>query len=65
MSDIDVIEEVMSQCDYPEEDWEEELSEEYLEEMRRYEAMTDEEKDIFWEEKRKEQLKFWKENWNE
>lgn len=65
MSDIDVIETIMSQCDYPEEDYEEELSEEYLEELRRYEAMTDEEKDRYLEERRKEQLKFWEENLNE
>ena len=59
MSDVDVIEEVMSQCEYSEEDIEEELSEEYLEELRKYEAMTDEEKDIYWKEKREEELKFW------
>lgn len=59
MSDIDVIEEVMRLCEYPEEDYEEEFSEEYLEEMRRYEAMTDEEKDIYWKKKREEELKFW------
>ena len=59
MSDVDVIEEVMSQCEYSEEDIEEELSEEYLEELRKYEAMTDEENDIYWKEKREEELKFW------
>lgn len=63
MSNIDIIEEVMNQCDYPEEDIEEEFSEEYLEEVRKYEAMTEEEQDKYWKERREKELKRWEEIW--
>lgn len=66
MSDVDIIEEVVSQCNLyieEEEDWLEDMDEEekaaYLKEVEEFEKMTDKEKDEFFRKRREEEMKLW------
>ena len=66
MSDVDIIEEVVSQCNSyieEEEDWLEDMDEEdraaYLKEVEEFEKMTQEEKDEFFRKRHEEELKKW------
>ena len=62
MSDVDIIEWVLDNCDYPEEDDDGMTLEEreyYDKEYERYCKMTDEEKDNYWKERFEEEMKAW------
>lgn len=66
MSDVDIIEEVLSQCNSyieEEEDWLEDMDEEeraaYLKEVEEFEKMTQEEKDEFFKKRHEEEMKIW------
>ena len=58
MSDIDVTEWVLDNCDYPEEDDDMTLEEReyYDKEYERYCKMTDEEQDNYWKERREKMI---------
>lgn len=58
MSDVDITEWVLDNCDYPEEDDDMTLEEKeyYDKEYERYSKMTDKEKDNYWKEMREKMI---------